>query len=152
MHAQERRVYKLIEPAVVAFGYELLGVQVLREGANPTLRIYIDKSDGITVDDCAKVSHQVSGVLDIEDPIAGEYALEVSSPGLDRPLFTPHHYQQFAGSRVKFRFYAPYEGRRKLKGELLGLQGDRVRVQETADKIWEIPLDLIAQARLVPTD
>ena len=87
MYPREERLRRLLEPAVEGFGYELLGVQLLAQGHHSKLRVYIDSEEGITVDDCARVSHQVSGVLEVEDPIPGQYTLEVSSPGMDRPLF-----------------------------------------------------------------
>ncbi|MDH5614342.1 MAG: ribosome maturation factor RimP, partial [Gammaproteobacteria bacterium] len=86
----------LFEPAITAMGYELVGVEYLRQGKQGLLRIYIDSENGITVDDCGKVSHQVSGILEVEDPIRENYVLEVSSPGLDRPLYTAEHFVRFA--------------------------------------------------------
>ena len=103
-------------------GYELVGVQMLNAGKHgKTLRIYIDHADGITLDDCAAVSHQFSGVLDVEDPVSGNYDLEVSSPGLDRPLFVAEHFARFTGEQVKIRTLSPHDGRRKLSGELKGI-------------------------------
>lgn len=87
MTGLERQLTEMLESAVVASGYELVGLEFIRAGEHSTLRIYIDHENGITVEDCAEVSHQVSAVLDVEDPISVAYSLEVSSPGLDRPLF-----------------------------------------------------------------
>jgi len=124
-------------------------VEYLPQGRRSLLRIYIDSPDGVTVDDCERVSHQVSGVLDVEDPIHGHYVLEVSSPGLDRLLFTAEHYRRFAGNRIKLRVSPPVDGRRNFSGILKGLHDDKVvLVHEEGE--WEIPLDHVDQARLVP--
>lgn len=149
MCTREERLRLLLEPAIEIFGYELLGVQLLSQGQHSRLLVYIDSGEGITVDDCARVSHQVSGVLDVEDPIPGQYTLEVSSPGFDRPLFTPAHYQQHQGSRINVKLHAPLEGRRSFKGELLGIQTSNVWLRE-GDVEWLIPLDLVGTARLIP--
>jgi len=149
MTSHERELCTLIEQAVVAFGHELLGVQWLRQGSNSLLRVYIDNQQGIGVDDCADVSTQVSGVLDVEDPVKGHYTLEVSSPGLDRPLFTAAHFEQFAGQPVSVSLSRPFQGRRKVKGELAAVEGSSIRVLDEEDE-WLIPLDMIRQARLIP--
>ena len=102
----------MLAPAVAACGFELWGLEFFPQGKRSVLRIYIDGSEGITVEGCSAVSHQVSGILDVEDPIAGEYTLEVSSPGWDRPLFTLAHYQRFVASEVSLRLVAPINARR----------------------------------------
>jgi ribosome maturation factor RimP len=117
---------ELLTPAVAAAGCELLGIEYIAQGRHSLLRVYIDKPEGITVEDCERVSHQISGVLDVEDPIQGAYSLEVSSPGLDRPLFTPQHYLRFCGSLVQLRLNQPVNGRRKVKGRLLRVNDDEV--------------------------
>ncbi len=94
-----------------------------------TLRVYIDSPEGVDVDDCADVSRQLSAILDVEDPIAGEYSLEVSSPGLDRPLVLPEHYRRFVGETVKLTLAQPLAGRRKFKGRLLEATDDHVVVE-----------------------
>ena len=149
MTSQERELCALVEPAVVAFGHELLGVQWLRQGSNSLLRVYIDNQQGIGVDDCADVSTQVSGVLDVEDPVKGHYTLEVSSPGLDRPLFTAAQFEQFVGQPVNVSLTRPFQGRRKMKGELAAVEGSSIKVLDEEDE-WLIPLDMIRQARLIP--
>ena len=93
MSGKEAQLTQLLAPTVEAMGYSLWGIEVISPGRRPTVRLYIDAEEGVNVDDCAQVSHQVSGVLDVEDPISGEYTLEVSSPGVDRLLFNPDHYQ-----------------------------------------------------------
>jgi ribosome maturation factor RimP len=139
----------LLEPAIAALGYELVGIEYHRQPKNNLLRVYIDQDRGITLDDCEQVSHQLSGVLDVEDPIKGHYTLEVSSPGLDRPLFKAEHFQRFAGNKVRVRLGAPHQGRRNWTGMLRGLDGDDVVIQVDGDEV-RLPLDSIEQARLVP--
>ena len=139
---------ELIEPAVTALGFELVGVEFIH-GKSGLLRVYIDHPDGISVDDCQAVSHQVSGVLDVEDPIRGEYTLEGSSPGLDRPLFQARDFERFAGNQVDVRLLAPVNGRRKFKGVLGGLRDGQV-VLQMDDEELVVALDEIDRARLVP--
>lgn len=111
--------------------------------------MYIDSENGIGVDDCAKVSHQISGVLDVEDPIAGEYNLEVSSPGMDRPLYTLEQYAQYIGSDISVRLRIPFEGRRKFLGRLTGIEdGDVVLTAEEHEYL--LPFDQIDKANVVP--
>lgn len=129
MAQASEKLVAIIEPAVSALGFELVGVEYMPQGRHSLLRIYIDHEDGITVDDCGDVSHQVSAVLDVEDPIRGEYTLEVSSPGLERPLFTLEHYARFAGQLAEIRLHAPVDGRRKYTGRLQGVEGDEVNVE-----------------------
>lgn len=136
---------RLIEPVVEAMGCELVGV----EFHGGVLRVYIDRSEGVTLDDCEAVSRHLSGLLDVEDPIPGQYTLEVSSPGLDRPLFGARDFERFAGSRVKLRTRAPVDGRRNFKGMLLGVRGQRVVIEQDGDEV-SLPLELVEQARLVP--
>ncbi len=139
----------LIRMTVEPMGYELLGVEYLQPGGSTLLRIYIDGENGITPDDCAAVSHQVSGVLDVEDPIPGQYTLEVSSPGLDRPLFTSAHYQRFTGRRAKVRLREKLGGRRRFEGVLQGIQEGYLLLQGE-EALFRLPLDQIESARLVP--
>jgi ribosome maturation factor RimP len=131
-------------------GYELVGVEYFQRGSGgAVLRVYIDHEKGITLDDCSAVSHQLSGVLDVEDPIPGHYDLEVSSPGLDRPLFTTEHYERFRGRAVRLKLVAKLDGRRKLEGRLAGVRSDAVLLHVEGEDL-EIPLAMIASARLVP--
>jgi len=143
-------VVELVRGGVEPLGYELVGVEYLSgQAGSALLRIYIDHPRGIDVDDCAKVSHQISGLLDVEDPIRENYTLEVSSPGLDRPLFTREHYVRFVGNRVKIRLTAPLEGRSRFTGELLAVEGEVVRIDVDGRSV-ELPLADIEKARLVP--
>ncbi len=139
---------QIIAPAVEALGYELVGVEY-HGGDNGLLRVYIDHENGISVDDCQAVSHQVSGVLDVEDPIRGHYSLEVSSPGLDRPLFKAQDYERFAGHEVKIKMATMIEGRRNFTGLLKGLEDETVIVEVDGEEKC-LPLDQVDQARLVP--
>ena len=149
MSQQPAQLRQLIEPAVESLGYELVGVEYRGSATNGLLRVYIDHQDGITLDDCQAVSHQLSGVLDVEDPIHGHYALEVSSPGLDRPLFKAQDYARFAGQQVKVRMHGMIEGRRNFTGRLLGLEGDSAIVEVDGEE-YLLPLDQVDQARLIP--
>ncbi|MFO7592673.1 MAG: ribosome maturation factor RimP [Pseudomonadota bacterium] len=148
MGQANKQLYTIIEPAVTVLGFELVGIEHLSQGRHSVLRIYIDHEDGIDVEDCADVSRQVSAVLDVEDPIRGEYTLEVSSPGLDRPLFTPEHYQRYSGSLAEIRLRSPLEGRRKFKGRMHGVKDDDV-VIEVDGVDYSLPLDNIEKANLI---
>ncbi|RAU16592.1 ribosome maturation factor RimP [Nitrincola tibetensis] len=149
MSAKLKQLETLIGPAVSSLGFELWGIEYQSAGKNSTLRIFIDSPDGISVDDCAKVSHQVSGVLDVEDPIKDQYLLEVSSPGMDRPLYTLEHYQLFVGHTIQIRLRVPFEGRRKFKGILNGTEGEDVLLV-VDDEEYILPLDIIDKANVVP--
>lgn len=141
---------ELVERTVTPMGYEVVGVELAGSGdRGRVLRVYIDQEEGITLDDCAAVSHQLSGVLDVEDPIREHYRLEVSSPGLDRPLFTPAHFERFAGHEVRIRLARLIDRRRKLSGVLRGLRGEAVLVEVEGAEL-AIPLADIESARLVP--
>ncbi len=139
---------KLVEPAITALGYELVGVEYF-QGKTGVLRIYIDSDEGIGVDDCSAVSHQVSGILEVEDPIRGQYSLEVSSPGLDRPLFQARDFVRFAGHQVTLRLLVPVGGKRKFKGVLGGLRDGQVVVEMDEEELV-VAVEDIDQARLVP--
>ena len=140
----------LLEPAIEALGYQFVGVEYRSGGpGGALLRVYIDNEQGITADDCERVSYQVSGLLDVNDPIPGHYTLEVSSPGLDRLLFRREDYERFAGNLVKLRMAVPQQGRRKYQGRLLRLEDGNVVVDQDGDEVT-LALDQIEQARLVP--
>jgi ribosome maturation factor RimP len=139
----------LLQPLVEDLGYEFVGIEHSSNPKNPVLLIYIDAAEGIAVEDCAKVSREIAALLDVEDPIPGTYQLEVSSPGLDRPLFTLAQFEQFSGEVAQISLFAPLEGRRKFKGKILGTEEGQVRMEQDG---VEVTLDLgnIAKARLVP--
>ena len=149
MRQAPANVLNVVEPVVESLGYELVGVEYLTQGRDGLLRVYIDAEDGIKVEDCQRVSHQLSGVLDVEDVIKGHYSLEISSPGLDRPLFNAAQFERFAGSEVKLRLEAPLEGRRKFRGTLLGVEDGEVRLLVDGEEV-RIPLASIDKANLVP--
>ncbi len=146
----QTQLEELLSPVVVSLGYEFVGMEYLPQGKHSLLRIYIDKPEGITVDDCSTVSHQVSGVLEVEDPINGHYVLEVSSPGLDRPLFKLEDFERFSGHNVQIRLQIPLDGRRNYKGLLEGIQSDGQLVDVAIDdEIISLPWDRIEKARLI---
>ncbi len=149
MHQDPYNVRQRLEAVVQAMGYELVGVEFRPHSGNALLRIYIDKETGINVDDCEQVSRQVSGVLDVEDPIPGHYNLEVSSPGLDRPLFEAAHFARFVGHRARVWLELPMNGRKKWVGVLKGLREDQVVLESEGTELL-IPLERIEKARLVP--
>lgn len=139
----------LIEPAVLALKYELVDVELSGGAAQAVLRVYIDSPNGINVDDCAKVSRQVSALLDVEDPIPGHYTLEVSSPGLDRPLVTQADFVRFTGALIKAKLTQPILGRRNFTGRLVEVDDDRI-VVEVDNESYDLTLSNIEKARLVP--
>ena len=139
----------MIEPTISAIGYEVVGVEYVPGRGRSLLRVYIDRESGVGVDDCAQVSRRVSGLLDVEDPIAGEYDLEVSSPGLARPLFEARDFRRFQGARVRIKLSVPLDGRRKFKGILMGCGEQGVVIEEGGSE-HVLPLEQIDKARLVP--
>lgn len=143
------RLTELVQDTVEPMGYELVGVEYRpRGGQGSLLRVYIDKPEGISVEDCAEVSHQLAGVLDVENPIAENYDLEVSSPGLDRPLFKAEHFDRFAGSRVKLKLRVKIDGRWRFEGLLKGIRGDRVMLDMEGEE-FALPLEQVESAHLV---
>ncbi len=138
----------LLEPTVSGMGFDLVDVD-LEHGGRGLVRLFIDRPNGVDLDDCAKVSNQVSALLDVEDPFPGHYVLEVSSPGINRILRTPEHFRQFTGRRVKVRMEQAVEGRKRIIGQLLGLDEEQVLV-EMADHEYRLPIKDIKRARLAP--
>lgn len=149
MAAMQERLEQILEPVIESIGYELLLLEYSPSPRNAMLRLYIDAPAGITIDDCERVSKEVAGVLDVEDPIRSAYRLEVSSPGLDRPLVKPAHFLRFVGEQARVQLIAPLNGRRRYVGFIRGLEGDTLRL-ETKEGLAEIPLSEIERARLVP--
>lgn len=139
----------MLQPVVEGLGYEFWGLEFRSQGHQSMLRIFIDAEAGISVDDCEKVSRQVSGVLDVEDPIQSEYTLEVSSPGMDRPLFRLEQFEAFVGHKVQIRLRMAFEGRRKFQGLLKGIEGQDV-VVIVDDHEYLLPFDSIERAHIVP--
>jgi ribosome maturation factor RimP len=153
-HGLRAELRRLLEPGVRALGCELVDVELAGGGRHPTLRVYIDKPGGVTVDDCADVSRQLSAILDVEDPIRDRYTLEVSSPGLDRPLVTAQDFARQRGETVKVRLPAPLAGRRNFTGRVLEVRdGDVVLEVEGPGGARErvsLSIEGIERARLVP--
>lgn len=143
------RLNELIGPAVEGLGYEFVGAEYFPRRRQSLLRVYIDTDAGISVDDCARVSDYLSGLLDVEDPIGGPYSLEVSSPGVDRPLFSERHFVRFRGERVRVKMDTPVAGRRNFKGTLDGCRDGAVILFEDGEE-HALPLEDIGTARLVP--
>jgi len=137
-----------LRPAVEEAGKELLGIEFISAGQHSVLRLFIDHENGIDVDDCAEVSRQVGALLDVEDPISTEYSLEVSSPGLDRPLFTKEHYQAIIGETVNVRLSMPLNGRRKFKGILDAIENDILIVMVDGEA-YELVFSNIDKGNLV---
>lgn len=149
MSSKVDQLTEMLRPAVEGMGYMLWGIEYRPAGKHSVLRIFIDKEDGIDVDDCADVSRQISGILDVEDPITNQYVLEVSSPGLDRMLFTLEQYAAYAGHMVEVRLSVPYEGRRKFKGILNGVEENDVQVVvDTTEYLF--PIEQIDKAQIIP--
>lgn len=149
MASKHDQLHALIEPVVEALDCQLWGLEYFTQGKHSTLRIYIDREEGIGLEECEKVSRQVSAVLDVEDPIAGEYTLEVSSPGVDRPLYTLEQFARYVGEQVNIRLRVPFEGRRKFSGRLNGVENDEVLVVVDNEE-YLLPIDSIDRANIVP--
>ena len=140
----------MLEPTIERLGYELTDIELKLGGRSGLLRIYIDKDDGVDIDDCEVVSHQVSAILDVEDPIPGNYTLEVSSPGLDRTLTKPAHFRRFMGEDIKVKLRFPLDGRRNFRGSLKSADDEVIEVEVDGES-FRLPLSTIESARLVPT-
>ena len=144
------KVFSTINPIVIDMGYELLGIEYVASGKHTVLRLFIDCEEGIRVDDCEAVSRQVSSIMDVEDPIRGQYNLEVSSPGIERPLFVIAHYQRFLGHDIHLRTYRPIDGQRNFTGSI----GSVSETNNTIELVTELgpvtlDIDLIEKANLV---
>lgn len=145
----QRELTALIEPVVESLGYELVWLQLAAGDGDQLMRLYIDRPDGIVVEDCERVSREVSALMDVEDPISGHYTLEVSSPGLDRPLVKPEHFDAFTGSEIKLRLVDSIEGRKRFRGVLTARADGEIEmlVDGTSHRF---ALRDIESARLVP--
>ena len=140
---------KLLEPTIVRLGYELWNLELKIGGKHGVLRLFIEKADGVGLDDCEKVSLAVSALLDVEDPLPGHYDLEVSSPGLDRKLVKVEHFQRFTGETLKVQMRFPIEGRRRFRGTLVASDDENI-VVEVDGESHTLPVATIDTARLVP--
>jgi ribosome maturation factor RimP len=140
----------LLEPLIDDLGYEFVGLEYWSNPRNRLLRVYIDaEPNGIGVEDCERVSREVSALLDVEDPISGEYTLEVSSPGVERPLFHGAQYQRFIGETAKLEMRSPIEGRRKFKGAIVAADENQVVLSVDGTE-WTLALEDVVRARLAP--
>jgi ribosome maturation factor RimP len=151
MHKVRAQLVALLEPVVEGLGYELVDLEVVVHARNRVLRLYIDAPGGIRVEDCEAVSRQVSDRLEVEDPLKGNYALEVSSPGLDRKLVRPAHFDRFAGQGVQGRLKQALNGRRNFTGVLVGRAGANVTIRLKDDgRELTVPIDDLDVIRLIP--
>ncbi|MCP5210961.1 MAG: ribosome maturation factor RimP [Hahellaceae bacterium] len=149
MSGKSALIEQLLAPSIEAMGYVCWGVEFVSQGKHSTLRVFIEKDDGITLEDCTAVSLQVSGILDVEDPISSEYELEVSSPGMDRLLFKNWQFDKYKGYLVQIKLNMAFEGKRKYQGVLQGMEGDDV-VLVVGDHEYLLPIDIIDKAQVVP--
>ena len=147
MQTATEKLSLMLQPAIEVLGLELWGIEYLTKGRSALLRVYIESEQGVTIDDCEKVSRQISAILDVEDPIAGEYTLEVSSPGLDRPLFTAEQYVAYVGEVINVRLNSPIDGRRKFKG-LLNSADQKMIVMTVDNQPVEILFSQIEKANV----
>jgi ribosome maturation factor RimP len=155
LNRREQQIEALLAPVIAGLGCELWGLEFMSQGARSRLRVFIDRPEGVTVDDCERVSREVSDLLDVEDVITSAYTLEVSSPGMDRVLFKPAQYAANVGAVVDVRLNFPFEGRKHIVGLLVGVQDDEAIVRPLendpdAGEEFVLPLENIQRARLVP--
>jgi ribosome maturation factor RimP len=144
-----QKLNELLQPLVEDLGYEFVGLEYNSNPKHSVLRIYIDHENGVGIEDCEAVSRETAALLDVKDPIRSHYNLEVSSPGLDRPLFTPAHYGEFTGCEAQINLFAPQDGRRKFSGPILSAGESSVTIEQDGS---EVTLDFnnIAKAKLIP--
>ena len=147
---RNEQLTELVAPAIADLGLECLGVEYSPSHGNSLVRVYIDCAErAVTVDDCEAVSRQVSALFDVNDPIQGRYTLEVSSPGLDRPLYTPEQFARFVGQQAKVEVNLPLNGRRRFNGSILGVEGDNIQIEQDGVAV-SISAGNVGKAKLVP--
>lgn len=149
MASKHDQLTELLAPVVASLGCELWGLEYFSQGRHSTLRLYIEHPDGVGLEQCESVSRQASSVMDVEDPISGEYTLEVSSPGMDRPLYTLAHFEKYKGEQVAIKLRSAFEGRRKFSGLLRGVDGDDVLVVVDEHE-YLLPIEMIEKANIIP--
>lgn len=143
-------LHERLATLISSMGCELVGYEMVPQGRQMVFRIYIDSERGVTVDDCSRVSHQVSAMLDVEGPIEGRYSLEVSSPGIDRPLFEVEHYRKYVGKVVRIRLHAPVNQRKQYKGILQRVEGEDIYLLvEGVEQEVKLPFSAIEKGNLV---
>jgi ribosome maturation factor RimP len=148
--AKAEKIVEMLSPAVAALDLELLGVEYQPSGHSALLRLYIDAPGRlVAIEDCERVSREVSAILDVNDPIASQYTLEVSSPGIDRPLFTAEQVARHIGEQAKLSLGLPIEGRRRLQGVVRAVE-DGVVALDVEGVVWHVPFADVDRARLVP--
>lgn len=143
------RLISLIEPLVESLGYELVLLEFSPQGRSAVLRLYLDGPNGVTLGDCESVSREVAALLDVEDPVKTPFHLEVSSPGMDRPLTKPAHFERFNGRKAKVELAVPLNGQRRFVGTIIGTSGEGVRLAVEKNEV-ELAYSSISRARLVP--
>jgi len=149
MRQEHTHLWELFEPVVEGMGYDLIEIEHFPNPKHGVLRLYIDKANGVNIDDCTEVSRQISALIDVEDPVRGQFNLEVSSPGMDRPLRKLRDFQRFAGSLVTLKTAVPMDGQRNFKGKLLQATEETVVIETDTEEI-SIPMRSIDKARVVP--
>lgn len=142
------QLQRLLAPTVEDLGYVLIGCELHSRPRHSLLRVYVDRPAGVTADDCAKISRQISAVLDVEDPLSGSYDLEVSSPGLNRPLFVLDHYRQYIGRRIRLRLRIPRAGQRNYKGVIKAVVDEKIIIQSDEESL-EIDFSEVDRAKLI---
>ena len=148
----ETRIGDMLSPTLEAMGYELVRIQI-SGSQHKTMQVMVERKDGVgmTVDDCADISREISAVLDVEDPLKDAYDLEVSSPGIDRPLLRPVDFERYAGFDAKVEMAMAIEGRKRFKGQLLGIEQGLVKIR-LDEETYELPFGEIRRAKLLLTD
>lgn len=149
MRRELTHLWELFEPVVNGMGYDLIEIEHFPNPKHGVLRLYIDKEEGITIDDCSDVSRQISALIDVEDPVRGQFNLEVSSPGMDRPLRRVKDFQRFTGSKVKLKTMMPLDGQRNFSGRLLEADEDSLTIETDTEEIT-LPMSALEKARIVP--
>ena len=144
-----RKLNEMLQPLVESLGYVFVGLEYNPNPKHAVLRVYIDHESGVAIEDCENVSRETAALLDVKDPIKCHYNLEIASPGLDRPLFTPKHFESFIGRQVKISLFAPRDGRRNFQGRILNTDEDDVGIAQDGVEVT-LAFNNIARARLVP--
>lgn len=143
-------LHERLATLIGSMGCELIGCELTQQGRRMVFRIFIDKENGVTIDDCSKVSNQINAMFNVEDPMQGEYALEVSSPGIDRPLFVIEHYRKYVGKKVKIRLYSAINQRRQYSGVLVRIEGEDIYLlMDDSSQEVKLPFSAIDKAHLV---
>jgi ribosome maturation factor RimP len=149
MASKHDTLTELLTPVVEALGCELWGLEYFSQGRHSTLRLFIESPNGVGLEECEKVSRQVSSVMDVEDPIVGEYTLEVSSPGLDRPLYKLEQFVRYVGEQLNVKLRSAFDGRRNFSGLLQGVENEEIILLVDGNE-YLLPIELIEKANIVP--